>query len=361
MSNHIQIKKEFIEDELPFAPPLYVCVYLMTETYPKATAAEVADRLNILESDVLKAWKYWDERNLFTKLEVVDMKSLSSSTRPIIKEIKINKAIDEEQQDQQAKQEKTLKKSKVKKEDPKQVRLVALDEKPTYKPEELAQYIKHDSLKQLIESIHKKIAKPLSHSDIATIFSFYDWLGLPIEVIDLLFAYCSKDGFKGMRYTEKVAITWADQHIRTVEAAMEQVDMRQNGYKEIMKAFGHYKRTPNDPEEIYIKKWLVELEMPLEMVVKACEKTVLNTGDTSFTYADTIILNWKKQGINSLTEIEEADRAFQEKKKTPRGNAKQNNYQTQQAPKQDKFNNFKGKPMDHDRIKEMQRKARNKW
>ena len=59
MAEEIRILKDFIEKEVPKAPPLYVSVFLMTKAAEgKTSAAEIAEKLEILESDVLKAWRY---------------------------------------------------------------------------------------------------------------------------------------------------------------------------------------------------------------------------------------------------------------------------------------------------------------
>ncbi|MBR2382233.1 MAG: hypothetical protein IKA89_00640, partial [Anaerotignum sp.] len=58
MADEIRLSKNFIETELPAAPPLYVSVYLMTVA-ACGTAAEVAAKLGVTETDVLYAWGYW--------------------------------------------------------------------------------------------------------------------------------------------------------------------------------------------------------------------------------------------------------------------------------------------------------------
>ena len=58
MADEIRLSKNFIETELPMAPPLYVSVYLMTLA-TGGTAAEVAKKLNATETEVLYAWGYW--------------------------------------------------------------------------------------------------------------------------------------------------------------------------------------------------------------------------------------------------------------------------------------------------------------
>lgn len=358
MSKHISIKTEFIEQEMPFAPPVYVCVYLMTEAHPTAPAKEIADRMNILESDVLKAWKYWDERNLFTKPEVANMQSLMTKNQPIIKEIKINpfaNPLTQEVSTNALPEPKQQLQTTASPETPQPIRVVSLEQKPTYTPEELSRYIKHDTLKHLIDDIHRIIAKPLSHQDIGTIFSFYDWLGLPIEVISMLFTYCSENGFKGMRYAETVALSWADLNIRTVESAQNHIGLRQQGHKAIMKAFGLH-RTPIPAEEEFIKKWLIAMKLPIDVVQRACEKTVLSTGNVSFPYTDKILVDWKKRGVKAVTDIDAVERSYQENKKTKTTAQKQ-----AAQKKQDKFVNFSQREWDFEALEKMQKKERNQW
>ena len=68
MAEEIRLSKNFIETELPAAPPLYVSVYLMTIACG-GTAAEVARKLNATETDVLYAWGYWKGKGYLQETE----------------------------------------------------------------------------------------------------------------------------------------------------------------------------------------------------------------------------------------------------------------------------------------------------
>ena len=68
MAEEIRLSKNFIETELPSAPPLYVSVYLMTLA-TGGTAAEVARKLNATETDVLYAWGYWKGKGYLQETE----------------------------------------------------------------------------------------------------------------------------------------------------------------------------------------------------------------------------------------------------------------------------------------------------
>lgn len=230
MAEEIRLSKSFIETELPQAPPLYVSVYLMTLAVGQ-DAKKVAERLKATETDVLYAWGYWKGKGYLQEEQRQEPQrpALTSSARP------------------------------------------------DYSPRELALYIKNDKVRKLFDSAQKKLGKMLSQQDMSLLFSFYDWLGLPMEVIELLLSYCTASGHTGMRYIEKVAIGWAEEGVNTVEKAAEYIELRKTGYRSILQAFGQ-NRMPVAAEEAYMKKWLQEYKLPLDVVKLACERTVMQTG-----------------------------------------------------------------------------------
>jgi len=265
MAREICISNEFIEKELPLAPPLYVSIYLMTKAMEGADAAKIAAQLNVLESDVVRAWKYWQERETVKPVDTAQPR-------------------------------------------------VYLEQRPEYSTAELSEYMKHQDMKALLQTAQRKLGKPLTQQDISMIFGFYDWLGFPLDLIEVLLSYCVSDGFKGMRYVEKVAMSWAEEGINTVEKAAQNIEMRKTGFHAIMRAFGQSGRMPVDGEEAYMKKWLKEYELPIDVIKMACERTVMQTGKVSFAYADSILKKWKGAGVKTVQDVETLDRAFAAKK-----------------------------------------------
>ena len=311
MADKIELTKAFIEQELPVAPPLYVSVYLMTLA-TGGTAAEVAKKLNATETDVLYAWGYWKGKGYLQ-------------------------------------------------EEPKQPEKPVLisSERPEYSPAELAVCLqKSESMQRLFQSAQKKLGKMLSHSDMSMLLSFHDWLGLPIDVIELLLSYCTANGHCGMRYIEKVALSWAEEGIQTEDQALEYIEMRQAGYRTVMKAFGQ-NRMPAAAEEVFIKKWLQEYQLPLDVLRLACEKTVMQTGKVSFAYADKILANWKAAGIQSVAAVEAEDKAFAAKK--AQNTAPEKPAAQQAKPKQNRFINYTQSEWDFAELERLEREQREKW
>ena len=312
MADEIRLSKNFIETELPMAPPLYVSVYLMTLA-TGGTAAEVAKKLNATETEVLYAWGYWKGKGY-------------------------------------------LKETTEEKPQPKPVLLTS--ERPEYSPAELAVYLqKSESTQKLFQTAQKKLGKMLSHNDMSMLFSFHDWLGMPIDVIELLLSYCSANGHTGMRYIEKVALGWAEEGINTVEQAVEYIELRQTGFRTILKAFGQ-NRMPVPTEEAYMKKWLQEYQLPMDVVKMACERTVLQTGKASFAYADKILASWKDVGVKTVADVEAQDKAFAAKKAQ---NTPAEKPAVQTTSKQNRFINYTQSEWDFAELERLEREHREKW
>lgn len=316
MAEEIQLSKNFIETELPLAPPLYVSVYLMTLA-TGGTAAEVAQKLNATETDVLYAWGYWKGKGYLQETEPR------------------------------------------KKEDPQQPKLLS-SSRPDYSPAELAVYMqKSESMKKLFQSAQQKLGKMLNHNDMSLLFSFHDWLGLPVDVIELLLSYCTANGHCGMRYIEKVAIGWAEEGVNTEERAIEYIELRKTGFRAIMKAFGQ-NRMPVAAEENYMKKWLQDYKLPMDVVQMACERTVMQTGKASFAYADKILASWKTAGVKSVADVEGLDKAFAAKK-AQSAPTEPPAVQTNAKPKQNRFINYTQSEWDFAELERLEREQREKW
>lgn len=313
MADEIRLSKNFIETELPAAPPLYVSVYLMTIA-TGGTAAEVAKKLNATETDVLYAWGYWKGKGYLQETE-------------------------EKQEKQQ----------------PKPISSA----RPDYSPAELAVYMqKSESMRKLFQSAQQKLGKMLNHNDMSMLFSFHDWLGLPVDVIELLLSYCTANGHCGMRYIEKVALGWAEEGITTEDKAVEYIELRKTGFRTIMKAFGQ-NRLPVAAEENYMKKWLQDYQLPMDVVKMACERTVMQTGKASFAYAEKILASWKAAGVKSTDDVAALDQAFAAKKAQ---NTPTEQPAAQAAPKkQNRFINYTQSEWDFAELERLEREQREKW
>ena len=175
--------------------------------------------------------------------------------------------------------------------------------------QELHRFSESDDGAQLIFIIQQYLGRPLSASDLNTIYYFYDDLGFSRDLIEYLFEYCVSNGHTHMRYIEKVALSWADLHITTADEARTQSETHQKACFAVLKAFGLGGRMPAAGEAEFINKWTRTYGFSLELILEACRRTMMAVHTPSFEYTDKILSNWKSLGAYTMTEVLAADKA----------------------------------------------------
>ena len=345
MSEEIRLRRSFIEQEVPQAKPEDVTVYLMMLAVGQEFQ-KVAQMLHMKESDVLRAWAYWLDRGAFSKTDS-----------------KVQTVGHAEEKAAEQAQKQTIQESE---ETEKQFLTSA--EPPVYSPAEMAQYTKQAEVQRLFRAAQQKLGKMLTHKDMSTIFSFHDWLGLPLDVIELLLSFCTASGSKGMGYIEKVAIGWANDGINTIDKATEYIEYRTSGINAVMRAFGQTSRTPTPDEESFIKTWVWNYKLPMDIIQIACERTVSNTGKVSFPYANKILKDWHKKGVKTTEDIARLDEAFAAEKlnqaqqtQNQTGQMAQTTQKDTPKPRQNRFINYTQSEWDFEEIERLEREQREKW
>ena len=189
----------------------------------------------------------------------------------------------------------------------------------------------------------------LTHSDLAAILSFHQWLGLEPEAIDVLIRYCTENGHRNTRYMERVAIDWSENGIITREQAEERIKLYNNDFRVIMRAMGQSGRNPVAAEEKFMKNWIGELKMPTELIELACERTVMNTGKASFGYANRIISSWHSKGFKTVEDVKKAEADFALQKAKEKEQQKKPTAQ----PKKNAFLNYEQRSYNLDEIERL--------
>lgn len=318
----------FIDTYMPKANAIFVKVYLYgyrncCHGVYELSSKQIADALDILESDVILSWKYWEEQGimkLFTddKTGSYNVEYLALGTQVCAKMETKNK----------------------------QSLYTPVAVRPQYSPQEISIYRdNNDEIKDLFSYAQKTLNKLLTYNDLNIIFSFYDWLRLPIDVIKLLLLHYPN---KSIRYIETVAIEWADTGIDTPEKVEERIQMF-GDFGTIMKALCVTGRTFRVEEEQIMKKWLKEYKFPMNIIDEACKRTILNVGKVSFNYTESILSGWYKNNVKSIEDINELDKAFSEKKKLEA----ENRMQKFNIPKQNRFINYKQHTWDFDELEKL--------
>ncbi len=258
---------QFVDNYMCQANPTYVKVYIYAlrlsfDNHVQFSLEKIAESLQILESDVVNALEYWDTQGVVKFLKKDDNYTLEFC--------------DMTQKDVQKSKETPF-------------------TKPVYTSREINATIKSDSeLAQMYKVAESIFGRPLSPSEVKTLYGFYDYLSLPTDVILVIVEYCTSMEKTSIRYMEKVAINWSESGITTFDAAQTHL----NALKEQNEILGEIKkilqisgRKFTDSEMKYITDWLDNLKASLEQIKEAYDITILNTTKLSYQYMNKVLVS----------------------------------------------------------------------
>lgn len=272
----VPVSADFIENHMPSANGAYVKVYLLALSLAfssrEMSTGEIAQTLNLLESDVVNAFNYWKEKGV---LNIKGENILFGNSQPT--------------------EEKPFKKS---------IDVISNEMN------------NNQALADLCTLSQEILGKPLKVNDIQTLYWFYDELGMSPEVITMLLEYCVSMDKRNMKYIEKVAVSWHENGIFTIEDADKYItSQREKGsyFYSLRKLFGIDNRNLSKTEETYLTKWKDELGMDETMVGLAYEYCIMHTSKLSFPYMNSIIERWHRIGIHTVDAAEQDQENFKSK------------------------------------------------
>ena len=237
----------------------------------------------------------------------------------------------------------------------------ALPEKREYTKDELSYFRENEDVKEMFFCAESYLKRPLTKTETDTLLYWYDGLEFSADLVDYLLEYCVSRGHMSIHYMNKVALAWAEIDISTVAQAKKQANIHSTANYAVMKAFGIKNRSLVDLETEMVNKWTKEYGFSLDIIAKACEKTILNIGSPSFQYADTILTDWHNKQIKELKDIEALDEAFQSKKNVKGNkNTAASNERSEKKASNNQFHNFTQRSYDYEELeRQMLNRKRN--
>ncbi len=276
---YFMLSTRFVDDFLCEANGSFVKVYLFVLRHSENNnlqMTDVANSLNLLESDVIRAFKYWQ------KVGLISFRQFSE------KDFCVEFLDEHTTEDDSSDKSEQLSETK-------QSRNITMPTAVSYTKSDISTYMKNnDGIRHMFLISEQLLGRTLTDTDRKILFSFYDYLGMPVEVIFTLLEYCISCGKSNMRYIEKVAYSWADKEINTLAKASmfvkEETEFSAllKKFKAIFKITG---RELTNTEESFIKSWVYELKFSDEQIINAYETTVTNTGKIAFKYMDAVLKN----------------------------------------------------------------------
>lgn len=307
------VNNVFIEKYMPQARGEFIKIYLLMLKHNISgefgvSSSILASSLNLLESDIMNALNYWNDQGVVKFTQIDKMGNFN-------------------------------------------VEFLDLVDEPT-KPEkqvDLLEALGSENTKGMLKDIEMLLARPLSPNEMSTYLNWQKEFGFSSELILILMEYCISKGKSDSRYIEKVALSWYDLKITTIEDAQNLIKKTEDKWVNIRKVLTYLGITNTDimkPQQDLIEKWLLIYKFPNEVILKACDICFERLSRADFKYIDGILTNWNKNDIRTLEDI-----ALKDANKTTRNikyTKNYNNNNNEKAPL--KFNNFEGREYDYDSL-----------
>lgn len=344
------IPNAFIDTYMPEANGSFVKVYLyllrqMGTATPVLTIEMMADMLSNTEADILRALRYWKKQGLLeieekdgeiTHLCLLPLEPLPAAPKPAshpAAEFSASTEVPASAENVPAElitpAEPTASgTSSVRPAAPAAVR--ELPPRQNYTPL-MAEALKKDlEINSCLNSVESLLGTTMSDAHMQLILYLMSDLGFSRELILTLYETALARDKRSSRYIEAIALDWAKKGIRTPEEAMEETHQFHGTYKVVATALGI--KRPLAPAERAIIDRFAEFHFTDDILAEACNRTVLQSGDTNLNYTASILADWHKKGVKTLDDIKECDKTFHRQKQTA---AKK-----KEAGKKNQFQNF---------------------
>ena len=191
-------------------------------------------------------------------------------------------------------------------------------------------------LRYLFNEAQVVLGRTIGWEGQATFLIIYDHYGLPAEVILTLLEYLKSIGKTSMSDIIKLAKSWAQKEITTVDRADEYID-RMNSTKAVFEAIkevsGIKHEKPSASQAEFMAEW-TEMGFSIPVIVKAYDIMVTNTEKPSFPYVNKVLLAWRDKGYKTVSDIENGEK----KDKSPaKSDKKKASYDIDKAKRQARY------------------------
>lgn len=309
--NFTPVSNVFIEKYMPNARGEFIKVYLLMLKYNTSgemgvSSSILASSLNLLESDILNAFNYWNDEGVIKLIPIDKMGNFN------IEFVDLSQ-----------------------------------DSKTKNKEINLLEALTNNSTKDMLSDIERLLGRPLSPKEMTTYLSWEDDFNFTSELILLLLEYCISRGKSDYRYIEKVAIAWHNMKITTIEEAQNYIKKTEDKWikiRHILNYLGIKNSELMKPQEELFEKWIVDYNFSIPIIEKACNICFQRLNRADFKYIDGILSSWNKNNLRTLTDIENKEASFKN------SNTKKNFTSPKQEVNPMKFNNFEAREYDYESL-----------
>ena len=307
-------------------------ILLKAEQFGEALSiCDIADKLNLTEKDVLRAFTYWEKQGLLllerdgeeiagirmmpeggsqpsgTDAPAAAQAGMSAAVQTVLSPAKRSARPAKEDAADPALQSKAPAKPAAQTKMPAAAGGEEAEQQAPARRTGLMEVAEDETFRQLMFVAQQYMGKTLNRTDTDRLAYLYGELGMEAEVLEYLLEYCVSTGHRSTSYMEKVALDWHAHGIMTAEDAKLYTPIIRREAYAVMKALGLGSRRPAPEEKELIDKWFTQDGFTLEMVEEACRRTIRKVHQPSFEYCNGILESWKKQGAATMEAVQALD------------------------------------------------------
>ncbi len=316
---------EYMKDANDAQLKVYFYLLRMMNARQATSISDIADKFNHTEKDVLRALKYWQKLKLLdldydndknlVGIQIHDLgpgRGTDSGRQPVSTFVpapagafQAQAASGTPEPEKSASPEEASPSGEA-----------FPYKKPSYSADQLKEFKNRQETAQLLFIAESYIGRPLTPPEMKTILYFTDVLRFSDDLVDYLIQYCVDRGKKDFKYIEKVAVNWAESGITTPAQAQQNAYRYDKNVYTVMNALGK-NGSPTNKEAEFVSRWMKEYAFSMDIILEACERTVLATDKHRFEYAESILNNWQRQNVRHKSDISRIDDTYRQRQKKP--------------------------------------------
>lgn len=264
------VENIFLNDYMPQADGDFVKVYLaglqLAMRGGEGDHYALADRLNILESDVKRAWDYWESEGIIQKIYEGESYGIRF------------------------------------------LRLKELYTREIYTPSrtksDFVRRLEDREIADMFSGCEYYMRKPLSYQKKLDIASWREAYNMTPEMILEAFRYgCEEKNKRSVAYIEGIVRNWAEANIRSKEDLarnFQEHDASYYRYRQLLEYMGLSRKPYIREESETIDRYLEEMDFPL---LEEAAKRTGGIANPNWRYFESILASWKAKDIKKIEDL----------------------------------------------------------
>lgn len=173
----------------------------------------------------------------------------------------------------------------------------------------------------LYRAVESCLGAPMNDTDLKSLYTLYDYLALPPEVILMLAHWCAAEAERRygpgrrprMTAVKKEAFRWKRLGLDTVEGAEDFLRRQQaisGRERDILPLLDIHGRPAVEREREYISAW-IEMGFADDAIRLAYERTLFQKQQMNWPYMNSILKRWHQAGFHTAAQVQAGDKPSQ--------------------------------------------------